>query len=144
MTDFLYHVKMKFITVLTCLLIAFCTRTAAEVRIQRYTVDPDLDNKVSTTSLLATHPSLSLTECSAMCNGVCSCFGFNPIRKECRIHQTCDPSEITTEETGWRYYSPAGMFSHNSLLKCLKQSHCANLNIEHFIHYSLHIDRYKH
>jgi hypothetical protein len=125
---------MQFIMLLTSLLIAFCTRTAAEERNQGYIRNYTLGDEVSTlgstlniatTSSFTVHRSVSLTKCSALCHGVCACFGFNPKRRECRIHQICNPSDMNIGETGWRYYSPVGMLSfilHVTHMKYLKLS----------------------
>jgi hypothetical protein len=102
------------------LFIALWQLVQAEMRSQHYTVDPSLDNKVSNTSVMAGHQSLSLIECAAKCGDRCSCFGFNVQKRRCRIHQTCDPADMTTEETGWRYYSLAGMLSYIPYISCLK------------------------
>jgi hypothetical protein len=84
----------------------------AEIRSQHYTRDPSLDNKVSNTSVLGEHQSLSLIQCAAKCGDHCSFFGFNVQQRRCRLHQTCDSADMTMEEAGWRYYSPAGMLSY--------------------------------
>jgi hypothetical protein len=113
--------KME-IPLFTCcyLWVALCTLTKGQIRSQHYTVDPSLDNKVSNTSVLAEHQSQSLIECTAKCGDRCSCFGFNIQSRKCRIHQTCEPSVMTTDESGWRYYSPAGMLSYIPYISKLK------------------------
>ncbi|XP_056017436.1 perlucin-like [Ostrea edulis] len=84
----------------------------ADVTSQRYTMEPSLDNKVSDIDLMAKHNSESLTGCSAMCGKPCACFGFNPQLKKCRIHRSCDQSDMTRDETGWRYYYVDGVGCH--------------------------------
>jgi hypothetical protein len=82
-----------------------CTLLKAEVKIQRYAKELSLDNKVSkNTNLLVEHQVDSFPECPALC-GQCACFGFHPQLKKCRIHVSCDPSYITTNEAGWVYFS---------------------------------------
>ncbi|XP_056001391.1 fibrinogen C domain-containing protein 1-A-like [Ostrea edulis] len=107
---------MKVVTIfIRCFLyIILCTLSKADVKTQRYTMDTSLDNKVSNVSLMAIHHSESLTGCSAMCGGLCAFFGFNPQLKICRIHQSCDPSAMTINETGWRNFFPDGC---NNVLK---------------------------
>ncbi|XP_056001218.1 ficolin-1-like [Ostrea edulis] len=99
---------MKAISIFTCcfLYTILCTLSKADVRTQRYTMEVSLDNKMSNVSLMAMHHSESLTECSAMCGQLCACFGFNPQQKKCRIHQSCDPADMTINEKGWRNFYP--------------------------------------
>jgi hypothetical protein len=106
--------KMKSLAVFACnyLFFTLCRLAQADMRSHHYIVDPSLDNKVSNTSVLAEHQSLSLIECAARCEDRCSCFGFNAQQRKCSIHQTCDPDEISIEETGWSYFSPVGMLSY--------------------------------
>jgi hypothetical protein len=118
---------MKFIILFTFCYFAVWSLTKAEVKTENYNRDPSLDNKVSDNQPLAEHPAASVAVCTAVCNGVCACFGFNPQQKKCQIHPSCDLSDMTTDEAGWRYYSPQGMLSHiphtskwYSLIKYLK------------------------
>jgi hypothetical protein len=105
---------MKSLLLFACsyLLIALCKSTHAEIRSQHYTVDPSPDNEVYNTSALVEYPSLSTIECAAMCGDHCSCFGFHVQKRKCHIPQICNPADMTKEETGWRYYSQAGMLSY--------------------------------
>ncbi|XP_056003659.1 angiopoietin-2-like [Ostrea edulis] len=86
--------------------VMLCTLSKADIISQHYILDPSLDNKVSNNSLMTKHHSESLIECSAKCGELCVCFGFNPQLKKCRIHQSCDPANMTVDETGWRYFRP--------------------------------------
>jgi hypothetical protein len=108
---------MKVVTTfIRCFLyIIWCTLSKA----QRYTVNHSLDNKVSTIGLLGEHPSISVTECTIKCGELCACFGFN--RQLCRIHQTCDPADMTNNEAGWVYFSPTKgntMLYYRFYIKC--------------------------
>ncbi|XP_056001771.1 ryncolin-1-like [Ostrea edulis] len=85
-------------------------------------MDASIDNKVSNISLMAIYHSESLTECSAMCGELSACFGFNPQLKKCRIHQSCDPADMTINETGWRNFYPDVRYVYNSCMEIL-QSH---------------------
>ncbi|XP_048751283.2 perlucin-like protein [Ostrea edulis] len=85
-------------------------------------MDPSLDNKVSNVSLTAKHHSESLTQCSAICGGLCACFGFHSHLKNCRVHQSCDPSDMTIDETGWRNFFPEGRSCEYDWLEY--NSHC--------------------
>ncbi|XP_056001392.1 ficolin-1-like [Ostrea edulis] len=63
---------------------------------------------MSNVSLMAIHHSESLAKCSAMCDELCACFGFNPQQQNCRVHQSCNPSDMTVIETGWRNFYANG------------------------------------
>jgi hypothetical protein len=91
-----------------------CTLSEADVVLRHYRKEPSRDNKVSNVSLNAEHHAVSLNECSTKCDELCACFGFNPRLEKCRIHQSCDPSDMTVNEAGWGYYCPDGM------LLCIK------------------------
>jgi hypothetical protein len=126
---------MKSLALFTCiyLLIALCKSEVAEIISQRFKVDPILDNKVSNISVLEEHRSQSLSECANECGDRCSCFGFNVQERRCRIHQTCDPAHMTTKETGWRYYSPAGMLSYIPYIAYIKCISCVSKLISYGI-----------
>jgi hypothetical protein len=94
-----------------CLLLVICTLTDAESISWYYSTEPSLDNKVSNVSLMAEHHSKSLPNCAVKCGEDCACFGFNPLRRKCRIHESCDPSNMTTNEPEWSYFCPEGMSS---------------------------------
>jgi hypothetical protein len=119
---------MKFLAIFTCsyLLIALCKLVHADIRSHHYTVDHSLDNKVSNTSVLAEYQSLSLTECAAKCGEHCCCFSFNVQKRKCRIRQACDTADMTTEETGWRYYSPTGMLFYIPYITYTKWVYCVS------------------
>lgn len=76
-------------------------------------MEPSLHNRVSNISLVAKYHSESLIECSAKCSELCACFGFNTQLRKCRIHGSCDISNMTEDETGWMYFLPDGMLSYN-------------------------------
>jgi hypothetical protein len=90
------------------LLVIFCTLADAELVSRYYIIEPSLGNKVSNVSFMEQHHSESLSTCAVMCGELCACFGFNPLRRKCRIHQSCDPTDMTTSEADWSYFCPDG------------------------------------
>ncbi|XP_048738822.2 fibrinogen-like protein A [Ostrea edulis] len=113
---------MKVITIFTrCFLYTIlCTLSKADVKPQCYTMEVSLDNKMSNVSLMAIHHSEYFTKCSAMCGQLCACFGFNPQQKKCRIHQSCDPADMTINEKGWRNFYPDVRYLHKSCMEILQ------------------------
>ncbi|XP_056002871.1 fibrinogen-like protein A [Ostrea edulis] len=114
---------MKVITILIrCLMyIILCTSSKADVKPQSYVMKSSLDNKVSNVSLMAIHHAESLAKCSAICGGErCACFGFNPQLQKCRIHQSCDQSDIIIIERGWRNFYPDVQHLHKSCMEILQ------------------------
>ncbi|XP_048740988.2 uncharacterized protein LOC125654923 isoform X1 [Ostrea edulis] len=98
---------MKAITLnIRCFLyLILCILSKADIISKSFTMEPSLHNKVSNSNLISKHHSESIPECSAICGELCACFGFNPKLKKCHIHQSCNPADITKDETGWRYFS---------------------------------------
>jgi hypothetical protein len=109
---------MNFMTLFICCYFAVCSLTNSEVRTRDYIIKPSLNDKISNTNLLTEQQSASVAVCTALCIGRCACFGFNPQKGKCRIHQSCNMSDMTTDDAGWRYYSPQGMLSHTSDILC--------------------------
>jgi hypothetical protein len=104
--------------VICCFLcIILCTLSKADIKTRSFTRKFSLDDKVSNIGLLTEHYSASVPECCAMCGGHCTCFGFNNQIRKCRIHQSCDPSDMTANEEAWRYFfEEGGMLSHSSFI----------------------------
>lgn len=73
-----------------------------------YSIYPIFDQKMLTGHLLAEVDADSLSVCSAMCRNDCSCFGFNPQIKSCRLHKFCDLANMSPAESAWRYYYSSG------------------------------------
>ncbi|XP_062596558.1 microfibril-associated glycoprotein 4-like [Saccostrea cucullata] len=76
----------------------------ATVFSQKYTLKIEFNDKKSNEELLGEQSSHSLTECTAMCQGECSFYGFHPQLKKCRTHKKVFTSGLFNE-SGWRYYS---------------------------------------
>ncbi|XP_056001138.1 fibrinogen C domain-containing protein 1-like [Ostrea edulis] len=108
-----------FIRCFPCIILG--TLSKADVKTQRYMMKSSLDDKMSNISLMAIHHSESLTQCSSMCGQLCACFGFNPQLKRCRIHQSCDPADMTINETGWRNFYPDVPYLHKSCMEILQR-----------------------
>ncbi|XP_048740989.2 uncharacterized protein LOC125654923 isoform X2 [Ostrea edulis] len=106
---------MKAITLnIRCFLyLILCILSKADIISKSFTMEPSLHNKVSNSNLISKHHSESIPECSAICGELCACFGFNPKLKKCHIHQSCNPADITKDETGWRYFSLDGEWLHD-------------------------------
>jgi hypothetical protein len=90
------------------ILIYYCTviysMTTAEMKSRAFILEPSFHNKVSQKHLIAEYNSASVSICTAMCDELCSCVGFNHLEKKCRIHHCCRLINTDTEETGWRYF----------------------------------------
>jgi hypothetical protein len=96
------------IVFLVCFLFPiFCRLSKAGVISRYYTMEPSFD-KLSNTNLKSEQHSKSYIECAVMCGQLCCCFGFNPREQKCRLYQSCDPSDMTIDETGWRLFCPDG------------------------------------
>ncbi|XP_078316224.1 ryncolin-4-like [Crassostrea virginica] len=72
-----------------------------------YSAIPELDNKIGTSHLLHETSASSSSVCGAMCMNNCTCFGYNPLQKHCRIHVFCEYIDMITTATGWQYYRAA-------------------------------------
>lgn len=95
--------------VILCLYLLYCARVTAQmIATNNFTLYPDLDDKVFTTSLIGEYDAASLGVCSAICGQSCGCFGFNSRTKKCRLHDTCSESSIiAVVQANWRYFLAA-------------------------------------
>jgi hypothetical protein len=98
-------------------ILELCVLSEASAVPLRYLVEPSFDSKMANISLLKERRSEFLTECSSMCSGLCTCFGFNSQFQKCRIYRSCDLLDMAIDETGWRNFHPEGikpgMLDHN-------------------------------
>jgi hypothetical protein len=104
--------EMKAFLLSSCCFLYFipCALAKADIVSREFSMESSLDDKLSQINLLVYHHSESRTKCSAMCGELCACFGFNHQLERCRIHKSCSQSDMTMDETGWRYYQYDGMF----------------------------------
>jgi hypothetical protein len=80
------------------------TITSATITTRHFAVCNSFDNKVFNPNDGTGHTEESLTDCSALCDEDCDCFGFNIRSKMCRILRACSSENVSSEELGWRYY----------------------------------------
>jgi hypothetical protein len=85
-----------------------CDLAKEDIVFRKFTMEPSLDDKLSKINLFVEDHSESRIKCSAMCGELCTCFGFNHQLKRCRIHKSCSDSDMTLNETGWRYFNYDG------------------------------------
>lgn len=74
---------------------------------EHYLANIDLDNKLSIHPPAANRNSKSTLRCACICvtcNG-CNCFSLNSQAELGRLYFSCDPSDGTVDEDGWRFYS---------------------------------------
>lgn len=84
---------------------------------KHYQENLDLENKLSIHSPVDTQHSKSLLRCacfSVTCYG-CNCISFNSQTEMCRLYLSCDPSDGTVAEDGWRSYSNSSLEPVTSL-----------------------------
>ncbi|XP_062574515.1 ficolin-1-like [Saccostrea cucullata] len=107
--------------VILCLYLLYYVRASAQlIATNNFTLYPDLDDKVFTTSLIGEYDAASLGVCSAICGQSCGCFGFNSRTKKCRLHDTCSESSIiAVVEANWRYFLAAAFTGGQSKVDSL-------------------------
>lgn len=80
-------------------------QNAARSQVFRYYIEnTDLVDKIVGTLLGVEKGPMPFIDCAIKCNRCCACFGFNSLTKKCRIHQSCDVSNVSGDGAGWRYY----------------------------------------
>lgn len=75
---------------------------------QQYRVNLEVDNKVSVQAPAENLQDVSFATCSRSCINGCECFSYNSQSKMCRLYMystSCDPSNMTVSEAGWRSYT---------------------------------------
>lgn len=89
-----------------CLLFSFLSISEA-MMCQQYRVNLEVDNKVSQQAPSENLYDVSFATCSRSCIKGCECFSFNTQSNKCRLYMyssSCDPSNMTVSEAGWRSY----------------------------------------
>lgn len=87
------------------MLLSVIYQNAARSRVFRYYIENiDLFDKIFGTPLVVEKGPMPFIDCAINCNRCCSCFGFNFLTNKCRIHKSCDVSNVSGNEAGWRYY----------------------------------------
>uniref|UniRef100_K1PR98 Microfibril-associated glycoprotein 4 n=1 Tax=Magallana gigas TaxID=29159 RepID=K1PR98_MAGGI len=89
-----------------CLLFSFLSISEA-MMCQQYRVNLEVDNKVSQQAPSENLHDVSFATCSRSCITGCECFSFNTQSNMCRLYMyssSCDPSNMTVSEAGWRSY----------------------------------------
>lgn len=84
---------------------------------KHYQENLHLENKLSIHPPVDSHHSKSILRCACFCvtcNG-CNCFSFNSQAEMCRLYLSCDPSDGTVAEDGWRSYSNTSLQPVTSL-----------------------------
>lgn len=74
---------------------------------QQYKRNLEVDNKVSIQAPSENLHDASFATCSRSCINGCECFSFNSQTNMCRLYTystSCDPSNMTVSEAGWRSY----------------------------------------
>lgn len=80
-------------------------QNAARSQVFRYYIEnTDFVDKIVGTLLGVEKGPMPFIDCAIKCNRCCACFGFNSLTKKCRIHQSCDVSNVSGDGAGWRYY----------------------------------------
>lgn len=90
-----------------CLLFSFLSISEA-MMCQQYRVNLEVDNKVSQQAPSENLHDVSFATCSRSCIKGCECFSFNTQSNMCRLYMyssSCDPSNMTVSEAGWRSYT---------------------------------------
>lgn len=90
-----------------CLLFSFLSISEA-MMCQQYRVNLEVDNKVSQQAPSENLNDVSFATCSRSCIKGCECFSFNTQSNMCRFFMyssSCDPSNMTVSEAGWRSYT---------------------------------------
>lgn len=75
---------------------------------QQFRANLEVDNKISTQAPLDNLHAVSFATCSRSCINGCECFSFNSWSNMCRLYiyrSSCDPSNMTVSEAGWRSYT---------------------------------------
>lgn len=89
------------------LLLTFISMSQA-MECQQYRANLEVDNKVSTQAPSDNLHAVSFASCSRSCINGCECFSFNSRSNMCRLYihrSSCDPSNMTVSEAGWRSYT---------------------------------------
>lgn len=89
------------------LLLTFISMSKA-MECQQYRANLDVDNKVSSQAPSDNLHAVSFATCSRSCINGCECFSFNSQSMMCRLYMfnsSCDPSNLTVSEAGWRSYT---------------------------------------
>lgn len=72
---------------------------------QYFKANEELDNKVSVHPSIGNSYTESLLSCTILSRNGTECFSYNSKTGMCRRFCSCDPSDITVTETGWRLYN---------------------------------------
>lgn len=75
---------------------------------QQFRANLEVDNKISTQAPSDNLHAVSFASCSRSCINGCECFSFNSRSNMCRLYihrSSCDPSNMTVSEAGWRSYT---------------------------------------
>lgn len=91
----IYGLKMPF--VFLSLLHAMLTKD--------FKADGKLDNKVSVHPAIGNSYTESLINCTILSRNSSECFSFNSQTGMCRRYCSCDPSDMTVTDSGWRLYN---------------------------------------
>lgn len=76
---------------------------------QLYTVNFEFDSKAPMYTPSDTLPAASLPICASVCGNRCKCFSYNSQTKMCRLHSSCDTTNMTVRNTEWRSYTTPTM-----------------------------------
>lgn len=71
---------------------------------QYFKANEERDNKVSVHPPIGNVYSESLLSCTILSRNGSECFSFNSKTGMCRHYCSCDPSDMTINEAGWRLY----------------------------------------
>lgn len=71
---------------------------------QNFKANEERDNKVSVHPPIGNVYSESLLSCTILSRNGSECFSFNSKTGMCRHYCSCDPSDMTITEAGWRLY----------------------------------------
>lgn len=86
---------------------------------QQYSVNLEVDNKVSKHAPLESLRNVSFGTCSRSFINGCECFSYNSQSKMCKLYtfdNSCNPSYMTVSEAGWRSYTIYGKNSGTILI----------------------------
>lgn len=75
---------------------------------QQFRANLEVDNKISTQAPSDNLHAVSFATCSRSCINGCECLSFNSRSNMCRLYihrSSCDPSNMTVREAGWRSYT---------------------------------------
>lgn len=70
-----------------------------------YDANPDLYNTKSTNEPLSFKQTDSLQLCSMPCVNEYNCFNFNIQTGTCLLYNSCNSSDMTVSESGWRFFT---------------------------------------